>query len=257
MKPARLIALVVALASMVGAAFLLMSKSPEPKAVQVKAPSIVVDHLLVAANDIDMGSSVKASDLRWQPWTSDLIPPGATRQSEFPNADKEFVGMTTRTVLMANLPISKKLLVTAGGYLSAILPAGRRAVAVSIDNRGTSSAGNFIFPNDRVDIIRVENANADQKSNGGDAAVAETILRNIRVLAIGDNVDRKEGSRTSTGTTATLEVLPIQAELISNAQKSGQLVLVLRSSADIDSDQFDRRNAMTIVRFGYSQTSSK
>lgn len=258
MKPARLVALVIALISILGAAYLLMVRPPAPPEVHVEAPLPVTDHLLVAAKDIDMGSSVKAADMRWQPWSSNLIPPGATRKSEFPDADREFVGMTTRTVLMADQPILKRFLVTAGGYMSAILPAGKRAIAVSIDNRGSSSAGNFIFPNDRVDIIQVGNTGGDTKASDGDANMAETILRNIRVLAIGANVDRKEGTQTSTGATATLEVSPAQAELLSNAQKGGQqLVLVLRSSADVDSDLSEKRNVMTIVRFGYSQTSSK
>jgi len=256
MKPARLIVLLLGLFAGAGAFYLMMSKPPPAKPVaEVKALPVTVD-VLVAAKDIAMGNSVKASDLRWQAWAHDFIPPEATRRSEFPQADSEFVGMMSRTALIAGQPISRKLFINAGGYMSAILPAGKRAVAVSIDNRGTSSAGNFIFPNDRVDVIHVGSSEADGRSNGGESSLAETILRNIRVLAIGANVDRKEGTQTSAGVTATLEVSPAQAELISNAQKAGQLVLVLRSSSDVDADQ-PERNVLTIVRFGFSQTSSK
>ena len=42
-----------------------------------------------------------------------------------------------------------------GSYMAAILPSGMRAVAIKIDNSGNSSAGGFILPNDRVDVVRV------------------------------------------------------------------------------------------------------
>lgn len=255
MKPIRLIALVVALVAAGAAAFLVMGRSPpEPEA---KAEIIAADNILVAANDIAMGVGITATDLRWQVWPHDTLPSGAIKMSASPNAHNELVGMTTKTVLMAGQPVSHGLLVNAAGYLSAILPAGMRAIAVSIDNRGSSSAGNFIFPNDRVDIILVSNSDADQRSGGGETSTADTILNNIRVLAIGDNVDRKGGAQTSVGATATLEVTPSQAELLSNAQKGGQLVLSLRSFADANVNAPERQNTMTIVRFGQSHTSSK
>lgn len=257
MKPARLIALVVALGAAAAAAFLVAGRSPPKPEVKIETALPVTNSILVAANDVAMGSGIRATDLRWQVWPHDTIPMGATKLSEFPNAHIEFVGMTTRTALMAGQPVSQNLLAKAAGFLSAILPAGKRALAVNVDNRGSSSAGNFIFPNDRVDIIQVSNFGADQRSNGGETSIAETILRNIRVLAIGANVDRKDGAQTSVGSTATLEVSPAQAELLANAQKDGPLILSLRSFADADANPPERRNVMTIVRFGQSQTSSK
>ncbi len=91
--------------------------------------------------------------------------------------------------------------------------------------------------------------------------LAETILQNIRVLAIGQNVQERNGEKVVVGETATLELDPRQSELISLAQRTGELSLVLRSLADANKPSdipVAREDAgLTIVRFGVSQTVGK
>ena len=115
--------------------------------------------------------------------------------------------------------------------MSAILPSGMRAVAISIDTRGATSAGGFILPNDRVDVIHTVQAASE---SGANPAISEIILTNIRVLAIGQNVQERNGEKVVTGETATLELTPAQAEKVVLAQKVGQLSLALRSIADVN-----------------------
>ena len=67
--------------------------------------------------------------------------------------------------------------------------------------------------------------------------MSETILTNIRVLAIGQNIQERNGEKVVTGETATLELTPAQAEMITLAQKIGQLSLALRSLADANQTQ--------------------
>ncbi len=161
-----------------------------------------------------------------------------------------------RSAFLSGEPIRReKLIKTDGtGFMSAILPSGMRAVAISIDNRGASSAGGFILPNDRVDIIRIYRDDETSRSGGSDVHRAETILSGIRVLAIGQNVQERNGEKVVTGETATLELSPAQAEQITLGQKIGQLSLALRSLADANKPQEavrdDRDGAMTIVRHG-------
>ena len=62
--------------------------------------------------------------------------------------------------------------------------------------------------------------------------VSQTILTKIRVLAIGQNFQEKNGERVITGANATLELTPFQAETIVLAQRAGQLSLILRSMTD-------------------------
>ena len=95
----------------------------------------------------------------------------------------------------AGEPIRREKLIKGnGGLLSAILPAGMRAVAITIDTRGASSAGGFILPNDRVDVIRTRSRRPP--ASGVDLHMSETILTNIRVLAIGQTIQERTARRS-------------------------------------------------------------
>jgi pilus assembly protein CpaB len=62
--------------------------------------------------------------------------------------------------------------------------------------------------------------------------VSEAVLRNVRVLAIGQEIETKGDDKVATGKTATLELTPPQAELLALAQSMGDISLSLRSLAD-------------------------
>jgi len=120
-----------------------------------------------------------------------------------------------------------KLIKTDRGFMSAILPAGKRALAVQIS--ADTSAGGFILPNDHVDVIMTRRKGEGQ---GGDFDT-ETILRNLRVLAIDQTIEEQNGAKVVVGSTATLEVDPAQAEALTAAQPMAEkLVLALRSLED-------------------------
>jgi pilus assembly protein CpaB len=101
-----------------------------------------------------------------------------------------------------------------------------RAISTPITEE--SSAGGFILPNDRVDVILSHKMRVGSKED----SVSEAVLRNIRVLAIGQEIETKDGDKVATGKTATLEVTPQQAEILALAQSMGELSLSLRSLAD-------------------------
>jgi pilus assembly protein CpaB len=159
-------------------------------------------------------------------------------------------------------PIRREKLIRAdgGGFMSAILPSGMRAVAITIDTRGATSAGGFILPNDRVDVIRTYRDDDASRSGGGDTQVSETLLNNIRVLAIGQTVQERNGEKVVTGETATLELTPAQAELVTLAQKVGQLSLALRSLVDANQPEAAIRReetGLTVVRYGVAKQAPK
>src|SRR5215204_4833640 len=260
MKPARLA--VLALAILTGGAATYMMSSGEPPA-PVQAVTAKTTDVLVAANDLPMGHSIKGPDLRWQPWPADNVPTGLVKRSEAPGGIDQTAGSITRFSIYAGEPIRREKLVKVDGtgFMSAILPSGMRAVAISIDTRGSSSAGGFILPNDRVDVLRTYRDEDARRAGGVEAFRTETILPNVRVLAIGQNVQERNGEKVVTGETATLELTPGQAELVTLAQKVGQLSLALRSLADVSERQEIREEkadgAMTIVRYGVSKQAPK
>ncbi len=61
---------------------------------------------------------------------------------------------------------------------------------------------------------------------------SETLLTNIRVLAIDQTVEEKNGQKVVVGKTATLELKPRQSETLARARQSGTLSLALRSLVD-------------------------
>jgi len=256
MKVARIAVLGVALAAG-GVAALLMGRAspPDPQTVEGPAAGVATREVLVAASDLTLGQGVKDGDLRWQAWPANMVPAGAVTRSEGQKSLEEFVGATVRMAILAGEPVRREKLVKGqGGFMSAILPSGMRALAIATDNRGTTSAGGFILPNDRVDVIQTAQAVAD----GGNAMpISQIILSNIRVLAIGQNIQERNGEKVITGETATLELTPAQAELVVLAQKVGQLSLALRSMADVNEtgtpQRTERPDAFQIIRFGVQQ----
>ena len=261
MKPARLAVLGVAGLAAGAAALLMMRSPPPPEPVVVERPaSVALNDVLVAAVDLPIGQTIKIGDARWQPWPNEYVPPGAMTRTDGTSGLGDYENAIVRSSFLAGEPIRREKLVRANSnaFMSAILPAGMRAVAISIDTRGSSSAGGFILPNDRVDVLRTYRDEEASKSGSADVQNSETILVNIRVLAIGQNIQEKNGEKVVTGETATLELSPSQAEMITLAQKTGQLALTLRSLADAGQTDVvrDEKNngGVTVVRYGIART---
>jgi pilus assembly protein CpaB len=136
-------------------------------------------------------------------------------------------------------------------------------VAINIDASGATSAGGFVLPNDHVDILRTYRDEDAAKAGQPDAFVTETILKNVKVLAIGPNVQTENGKTVIIGSNATLELDPKQAETITLAQRTGQLSLTLRSlldaiaeakPEDMQPDAKPDDKSITIIRYGVSSS---
>lgn len=265
MKPARLAVLAIALVTGGAAAFLMSGEDNPPVQGVATAPppAVPVTDVLVAAAELPMGQSLQAADLRWQPWPDQAISQGYITRSNTPKGIEEIAGSIARSAFLAGEPIrSQKLAKSGSGFLAAILPAGMRAVAITIDSRGSSSAGGFVLPNDHVDLIRTYRDEDASRTGGGDVQVSETLLTDVRVLAIGPIVQEKNDTNVIIGETATLALTPAQAEVVTLAQKVGQLSLSLRSLEDAGRStdlSLDARPdaALTIVRFGVPKQQSR
>jgi pilus assembly protein CpaB len=261
MKPARLV--IAGVAGVAGLLALMLSgRQPPPVNVTVPtaAPSETkTTEVLVAKQDLTMGSVLGEDKLAWAKWPQDLAASTMIQRSARPNAIEEFKGAIARASFFTNEPIREEKVIkgTGSGFLSAILPTGKRAIAISIDSRGATSAGGFILPNDFVDVITTRRDLDASLRAGTDIYQSVTILSNIRVLAIGQNIQEKNGERVVVGETATLELDPHQAEQITLQQRSGTLALALRSMADANKTDEPQpkgpSNSVTIVRFGVPQ----
>src|SRR5581483_9772515 len=254
MKAARLVVLTIALAAG-GVAALLAGRSEPPPQPKVAAPAAPSVDVLVAKQDIPMGQTIDGSDVAWQAWPTSANGSTFIRRSDQPNAIEALSGAIARTPFVAGEPIREAKIVRAkgSGIMAAILPSGRRAVSISVSPE--SAASGFILPNDRVDVILTKHDREMEKATGGDFMTSQTILNDIRVLAIDQQLEEKNGQKVVVGKTAVLELTPAQAELITVARQSGTLSLALRSITDAGKgkpDDGDERkgDSVNVVRFG-------
>jgi pilus assembly protein CpaB len=246
-----------------GGAYALMPKgqAPQPLVAAPVAPKVDVDEVLVASQDIPMGTAVNESDVAWQTFPKAAVSESMIAKSRTPNAIGDLKGSMTRVDFGRGWPIrGDKLVKGTGGFISAILPSGMRAVAIKIDNNGDTTAGGFIHPNDRVDVVRLMRDDEATKARGVEVVTAQTILENVRVLAIGPNTEEQADKKVMNGANATLELDPDQVNLIILAQHGGNsnLHLVLRSLADSGGSAetvvgTNSGSELTVVRFGAPQ----
>ena len=231
MKRAQLIGITVAAGAGL-LAFVLMrsvvNKPAEPTQIAVPVNSTEV---LVARRDLPLGELTKDTDFRWQTWPADAITPSFLTKSN-PEAMQEVSGSIVRAPLLQGEPVTKQKLIKAGqgGVLAAILPTGMRAISTRIKEE--TAAGRLILPNDRVDVILTRRDRNNQ--TGAEEFVSDTLFYNVRVLAVGQELDTKDGTKTQGGNTATLELTPAQAEQLARANSQGEISLSLRSVADGD-----------------------
>jgi len=233
----RFIILTVALVAGGGAAWIawtMRSEAPAPVVAQV-APVAAMRDVLVAATDIGPGQALTKESMRWQPWPESAAQPGYISRSTRPEAMTSLLGLVVRGSVVAGEPIrDEKLGSVNSGLLSSMLPPGKRAVAVRITAANT--AGGFILPNDRVDVLHT--VGSTDKPEGQKDYSTRTILSNITVLAIDQTLDDKikddkgKAKPIAIGKTATLLLDPRQAEALTAAEAAGTLSLALRSTAD-------------------------
>ena len=245
MKPSRIILLLVAMLAGGMAAFL-ATQHDQPAAAQVAAAPVAQivretrTQILVAKEAIGVGQRLSPGSVEWQDWPQGSVLPDYITVASTPNAATSMTNAVARFEIFPGEPIRETKLVRADqGYLSAVLDSGERGVSVSVT--ADSASGGFIVPNDHVDVVLAHATGAGQ--------VSQTILHNVRVLAINTRLGEtgKTGAPTDPAdphaeifagqAIATLELDPTQSEVIINAGAQGKLSLVLRSltdSAEID-----------------------
>src|ERR1051325_3656543 len=190
--------------------------------------------VLVARADIKRGQILRADEMVWQVW-----PEGALDKNYVvmngPKNPESFAGWVARNPIGGGEPITEGRIIAPGnrGFLAAVLRPGTRAISVPVTV--TSGISGFIFPGDSVDLLLTyvipttpTPGAADAPKSNYDHKVSETVLRNIRVIAIDQRLESKLGEAV-VAHTATFEVTPKQSEVIALASEIGKVSLTLRS----------------------------
>ena len=251
MNRARIIVLVAALGAGGLAVKLVSMSGSEPPPPPPAAPQIETVDVLAAAAEIRPGQVLSTQNIGWQAWPSASAGAEFVIRSNRPDSVQELSGARARTAFAAGEPIRPARLAKAGsGFLAAMLRKGMRAVAMEITPE--NGAGSFVLPGDHVDVILTR---APVRTDENFAS--ETILWNIRVLAIDQDVEEKSQRTTAVGRIATLEVSPMQAETLALARRLGTVSLVLRGLDDFlggseETANLGRRDGINTVRYGVS-----
>jgi pilus assembly protein CpaB len=232
MSRTRVIVLGLAVGSALSAAYLAKNVLNKPGAEVVEISKVEMGEILVASRDIAVGDRIDDAALSWASWPANQISPTMISKSGGPDAKAKFDNGRARIQMFSGEPIHEKKIVQPndGGFMAAILPKGRRAISVRIS--AETGAGGFILPNDKVDVILTRKLSGGAS---GDRQLSETVLSNVRVLAVDQTFKQDEkGEQVVVGKTATLELELAQAEVMAMAESSGQLSLALRSIAESD-----------------------
>jgi pilus assembly protein CpaB len=231
MRVRTLILFAVAILLAGGTAMLARSWLAQQRTVEAEAapmpPPPAQKSVLVARSAIPRGQILKPTDLAWQTW-----PDGGLDRAYIQKGAKtieDIAGWVARDPLGPGEPITEGKVVAPGsrGFLAAVLRPGMRAVSVPVT--ATSGISGFVFPGDQVDILITHPLQASGgKGEGVPHQASETVLHDVRVLAVDQKLDSK-GGEAIVAHTATLEVTPKQSEVIAVASEMGKLSLSLRS----------------------------
>lgn len=240
------------LLAVLAAAIVLTIINRTKEAAEKAAQATDTTNVVVALHDLYMGVQITEQDVELVP-----IPESAIVEGDVFHDLKEVVNRTPRERILASEIIRGERLADkgAGIGLNAIITPGRRAMTVITDTQqaiaGLLQAGNYV---DIIVAIKPEDPNA-----AGAKWVSETILQQVRVLAVGGQMnsptrprpekdatgkDKEKGSKAPSQESQdpklqaklkpsiTLELLPEEAEKLALAQSQGDLYIALRSDTD-------------------------
>jgi pilus assembly protein CpaB len=207
-----------------------------PVAQTAEAPRL--NKVVLAANDLPLGTTLDAHHVKAVDWPAGLMPQDAYASPE------TLIGRVTISRIVTNEPLTNDKLAPVGtrGLLPLIIEPGMRATTVRVNE--VAAVGGFIVPGSRVDVLLTTDAakgpvDAVEASEKPSAAQqsgqhqTQTLLQNVTVLALGQMMEsNNEAKPPAALTTATLLVTPEHGELLALATSEGSLQLVLRNFAD-------------------------
>ena len=263
MNRARLAILGLALVAAVAMALLVRGlatpKTPAPVAIAAPPPpEKPMAQVLVAKRNLPVGTRLTQEDLGWQPWPLEALNPTLITDGSAPtggdkpktikaaveetaamaakatkdliapqNAMLAFVGAIVKDSIAIGEPLTAAKVIRAGdsNYMAVVVAPGMRAISIPIS--AETSVGGFILPGDRVDVIQ-SRAGPDGKSYE-----TQTLMRNVRILAIDQKSLADKGATAMVGAVAVLEIPAEDVDIISRGKMLGEMQLALRSYTDI------------------------
>ena len=186
------------------------------QAIPNKAVSVVV-----AAIEIPFGIKLEESHVKVVSWPENAVPKGAY------SSKKDVIGKVVMNKFYPDEIITEKRIseYLGGSTLSALIAKEYRAISIRVDD--VVGVAGFILPGNRVDILTTK---TDETTNKRITQTPKE-LQNIKVLAV-DQEASQEKEKPAIVRAVTLELKPMQAEIIVQAMREGPIQLTLRNPLD-------------------------
>ncbi len=153
------------------------------------------------------------------------MPEGLTPDGFFKTIEEVIGKVSTTNISRGEILVTERFRShTTGSTLAALVSEHMRAVTVRVDD--VVGVAGFLLPGNTVDVLA-------SRKVGGKRAITETILTNIKVLAV-DQTASAENNEPVIVRAVTLEMKPKQAEVLFQARTEGSIQLTLRNPMEME-----------------------
>ncbi|SDT29092.1 Flp pilus assembly protein CpaB [Pseudomonas oryzae] len=193
-----------------------------------------MENVVVAAVEIPFGQMVEPQHVKVV-----SMPKGTAPGDAFDSVEKVSGRIATFTLLQGDILRSARLAEHLGGStLASLIEPNKRAISVRVDD--VVGVAGFLLPGNRVDVLV-----AKKVSGSSNVAESETILYDLRVLAV-DQTASTDKTQPVVVRAVTLEMTSEEAEVLVKAQTEGKLQLALRNPLD-DQKKVDEPKPAPVV----------
>ena len=243
----RVLMFMLALVAGGGALWVYLQQRPAP----APTPQIAVESadepemvlVLATTRDIAAGERLMPDSIVWIGWPQDFVIPAFILRDSQTEEEAGFIGWTAREPFTKGEPLRRAALRAPGpNMVSALLAPGMRALAVRVTIEAT--AGGFIMPGDRVDVLQT------RLPPGTSSAESRIVASNVRVIALDQFTQPVDERSILVERTATLELNRSEVERVTAAEQTGNLSLALRALADDDAPPEYAPPGVSILRGG-------
>ncbi len=195
-----------------------------------KTPAVTVGYF-VAARPLPRGTLARDEDFAVRSAAPDRVPANAILETA--DSKASLSGSLVRKFVEAGSPVTLQDIVRPQdrGFLASVLAPDSRAISIKVDEE--SGVSGLIRPGDRVDVMLTQ---IFEKADPARRALSETVLRNVRIIAIDQEL--VQGGRPVAPTmgkqaqTVSLELTPEQVNRVTVAKQLGKLSLSVRAAID-------------------------
>jgi pilus assembly protein CpaB len=174
-----------------------------------------VHRVVAAALAIPFATKVEGRHLKYVEVPIDVMPGSAF--TDFTEVQGK---VSTTAIARGEILVNERFAAhERGSTLAALINENMRAITVRVDD--VVGVAGFLLPGNTVDVL-------SSRKEANRRAVTETILKNIKVLAV-DQTASADANEPVIVRAVTLEMTPKQAELVVKARTEGTIQLTLRN----------------------------